>query len=93
MKSTDIRLILVDPSAELCRAWSLEFEGYDSVKVLNGYFEELSEYDCIVSARNSFGLMDGGVDLAIIRYFGIELMDRVQEQIVPCECRSGGDCP
>lgn len=36
----------------------------------------------MVSAANSFGLMDGGVDLAIINYFGIELMDKVQAHII-----------
>ena len=36
----------------------------------------------MVSAANSFGLMDGGVDLAIIRYFGDGLMKRVQEHII-----------
>ncbi|WP_052055348.1 macro domain-containing protein [Myxosarcina sp. GI1] len=36
----------------------------------------------MVSAGNSFGLMDDGVDLAIIRYFGIDLMDKVQEYII-----------
>ena len=36
----------------------------------------------MVSAANSFGLMDGGVDLAIIRYFGLELMDAVQDRIL-----------
>jgi len=36
----------------------------------------------MVSAANSFGLMDGGVDLAISNYFGFELMDRVQARIV-----------
>ncbi len=36
----------------------------------------------MVSAANSFGLMDGGVDLAITNFFGVELMDRVQQTIV-----------
>jgi O-acetyl-ADP-ribose deacetylase (regulator of RNase III) len=49
---------------------------------VNGRFEELEEFDCMVSAANSFGLMDGGVDLAIFCYFGVELMDRVQERII-----------
>jgi O-acetyl-ADP-ribose deacetylase (regulator of RNase III) len=56
-------------------------DGIEAVSVVNGYFEELTEYDCMVSAGNSFGLMDGGVDLAIARYFGLELMDRVQDYI------------
>ena len=36
----------------------------------------------MVSPANSFGLMDGGVDLAIIQFFGMDLMDRVQEHIL-----------
>src|SRR5215475_610327 len=36
----------------------------------------------MVSAANSFGLMDGGVDLAIVRFFGFELMDRVQDRVL-----------
>jgi O-acetyl-ADP-ribose deacetylase (regulator of RNase III) len=40
------------------------------------------EFDCVVSAANSFGLMDGGVDAAIVRFFGNPLMDRVQQRIL-----------
>lgn len=29
--------------------------------------------DCVVSPANSFGLMDGGYDLAITEYFGEQL--------------------
>ena len=36
----------------------------------------------MVSAANSFGLMDGGVDLAITRFFGVQLMERVQAHIL-----------
>ena len=36
----------------------------------------------MVSAANSFGLMDGGVDLAITNFFGVDLMDRVQAHIL-----------
>lgn len=51
-------------------------------KIINGYFEDVTEYDCMVSPGNSFGLMDGGVDGAIVRYFGLDLMDRVQDYII-----------
>ena len=34
--------------------------------------------DAIVSPANSFGYMDGGVDLAYSRFFGFELQDRLQ---------------
>jgi O-acetyl-ADP-ribose deacetylase (regulator of RNase III) len=82
MKPTDLKLILVDPIPELCDEWKQKFDGIRAVSIVNGCFEDLPEFDCMVSAGNSFGLMDGGVDLAIIRYFGLELMDRVQEHIM-----------
>lgn len=77
-----LHLILVDPNPDLCDEWRSAFEKLPHVEIVNGRFEELPRYDCIVSAANSFGLMDGGVDLAIISYFGIELMDRVQQHIL-----------
>jgi O-acetyl-ADP-ribose deacetylase (regulator of RNase III) len=82
LTSLGFKIILVDPIEELCHEWQQKFDGIDAVSVVNGYFEDLAEYDCMVSAGNSFGLMDGGVDLAIVRYFGIDLMDRVQEHII-----------
>jgi len=77
-----LKLILVDPHAELCAAWKKHFKNLPNVTTVNGRFEELPEFDCMVSAANSFGLMDGGVDLAIINFFGIDLMDRVQQHII-----------
>ena len=82
MVAADFRLILVDPVRELCRAFEEQFSQFPNVQVVPGCFEELNEYDCMVSPANSFGLMDGGVDRAIINFFGIELMDRVQERVV-----------
>ncbi len=78
----DLKLILVDPKPALCTAWQKYFDTLPNVEIINGYFEKLPEFDCVVSAANSFGLMDGGVDLAIIRYFGNDLMKRVQNQII-----------
>ncbi len=82
IKAKDIKLIIVDPISELCAELEERFAQIESVSVINNRFENISKYDCIVSAGNSFGLMDGGVDLAIIRYFGIDLMDKVQEHII-----------
>lgn len=77
-----IELLLVDPKRELCEAWRTEFETHAAVTVIHGYFEEVKEFDCMVSAANSFGLMDGGVDLAITNFFGQELERRVQQYII-----------
>ena len=77
-----MKLILVAPNPELCVAWRRHFDGLPAVEVVAGCFERLTEFDCMVSAANSFGLMDGGVDLAITNFFGVELMDRVQARIL-----------
>lgn len=76
------KLILVDPHPTLCEAFEKRFAELPNIEVVNNYFETLPEFDCMVSAANSFGLMDGGVDLAITRFFGVGLMRRVQEKII-----------
>lgn len=76
------RLILVDPMPELCKAWKEHFERLPHVSIVLGRFEELPAFDCIVSAANSFGLMDGGIDAAIIRFFGAGLQRAVQRRIL-----------
>lgn len=78
----DFNLILVDPKVDLCEAWKLQFESHKEVKIVNDYFENLPEFDCMVSAANSFGLMDGGVDYAITKFFGVQLQQRVQQYII-----------
>ncbi len=79
---TPFKLILVDPNPRLCDAWHDRFAEFSNVQVVNGYFEQLPEFDCMVSAANSFGLMDGGVDAAITAFFGQALMNRVQQRIL-----------
>lgn len=76
------KLILVDPIREITDALNFQFEEYPQVEVVNNYFEKLPAFDCMVSAANSFGLMDGGVDLAISRFFGWDLMNKVQARII-----------
>lgn len=76
------KLILVDPNSFLCKAWEKEFKAFEHIAIENKRFEMLEQFDCMVSAANSFGLMDGGVDLAIIRFFGAQLQQRVQQQLI-----------
>ncbi len=77
-----MNLILIDPNPLLCEAFKEYFSYLPNVEIVNNYFEWLPEFDCMVSAANSFGLMDGGVDAAIIRFFGHSLMERVQQRIL-----------
>ncbi|MBL8163267.1 MAG: macro domain-containing protein [Anaerolineae bacterium] len=75
-------LILVDPWEPLCRAWREFFADLPSVTIVQDVFQEVPEFHCMVSPANSFGLMDGGVDAAIIGYFGVQLMRDVQAHII-----------
>ena len=70
------KLILVDINKTLCSELQERFESYPNVQVENKRFEDLEEFDCMVSPANSFGLMDGGVDAAITKFFGEQLQER-----------------
>src|SRR6185295_8330217 len=77
-----MKLSLVDLKPGLCAAWREYCKDLPDVEIVQDYFERIPEYNCMVSAANSFGLMDGGVDAAITRYFGDDLMARVQQRII-----------
>ena len=77
-----MKLILVAPDSLLCAAFQQHFNHLPNVEIVNNYFEWLPDFDCMVSPANSFGMMDGGIDAAIIRFFGTSLMARVQQRIL-----------
>ncbi|MDY7023038.1 MAG: macro domain-containing protein, partial [Cyanobacteriota bacterium] len=77
-----MKLILVAPNPTLADAFREHFHYLPDVEIVNNTFENVSEYDCLVSPANSFGLMDGGIDAAIIQYFSKALMIRVQDKIL-----------
>ena len=72
---------MCDCNPILCAEWEKNFRDELKVKIVCGDFKSIPEYDCIVSPANSFGIMDGGFDLALVNYFGQELMERVQDKI------------
>ncbi|NEP14868.1 MAG: phage tail protein [Symploca sp. SIO2C1] len=77
-----MKLILVAPSSQLFAAFQQYFNYLPNIEIVNNYFEWLPEFDCLVSPANSFGMMDGGMDAAIIKFFGHSLMTKVQEYIL-----------
>jgi O-acetyl-ADP-ribose deacetylase (regulator of RNase III) len=77
-----MKLILVAPDYSLYTAFQEYFAYFPNVEIVNTYFEQLTEFDCLVSPANSFGMMDGGMDAAIIKFFGISLEKRVQQRIL-----------
>ena len=51
------------------------------LRIHNCRFQEITEFDCIISPANSFGLMDGGIDLALRNYFGMRIQYNVRKVI------------
>jgi O-acetyl-ADP-ribose deacetylase (regulator of RNase III) len=77
-----MQLIIVDRGKEFCDVARWQFREHPEVQVVCGKFEELPSYDCVVTAGNSFGLMDAGMDLAVVRYFGGHVMEEIQRRIL-----------
>tara|TARA_B110000003_G_scaffold160447_1_gene160555 strand:+ start:261 stop:866 length:606 start_codon:yes stop_codon:yes gene_type:complete len=75
------KLYLIDSKSELCDKWRQVFSSYPEVEVLKGdYFQQSA--DAIVSPANSFGIMDGGLDLAIRDILGFQVERDIQEVIL-----------
>jgi hypothetical protein len=73
---------LVHPDKEMCDAFHRRFAGLPRVRVIQGRFEDLEPHDCFVTAGNAFGIMSAGIDAAVVRRFGSNLMHRVQHHII-----------
>jgi hypothetical protein len=65
----------IDP--DVVSAWQKYFKGVPNVCISLGEIFERSA-DAIVSPANSFGYMDGGIDLVYLHRFGWELQTRLQ---------------
>lgn len=74
------KFILVDRNPEMVAAWREEFKEYDNFEFHCGDIFEKSA-DFLVSPANSFGFMDGGIDLAYSKVIGWHLQERLQEKI------------
>lgn len=75
------KLILAAVQQDLYDAFKKHFAEFPQVEVVFSPFEQ-TKFDCVVSAANSFGLMDGGVDQCITDYFGLQMMKRVQQEVI-----------
>jgi O-acetyl-ADP-ribose deacetylase (regulator of RNase III) len=72
-----LTLHLRDIDIKVIKAWTQAFADVPDVLISCGdIFEQKA--DAIVSPANSFGYMDGGIDLLYSRYFGWELETKLQ---------------
>ncbi len=68
---------LRDMNSDVVSAWSDAFSDLQNVSMSCGdIFEQ--DADAIVSPANSFGFMDGGIDLIYSRFFGWEVEERLK---------------
>jgi O-acetyl-ADP-ribose deacetylase (regulator of RNase III) len=77
-----MRLILIARERELADTVRWQFRSHPVIEVVHGEFEHLQFFDCIATAGNSFGLMDAGIDKAVVKYFGEIIQQRIQERIL-----------
>jgi O-acetyl-ADP-ribose deacetylase (regulator of RNase III) len=78
MTISEVKFFLRDRNSELADAWTRYFKGIEDVEVSCGDIFDL-QADAVVSPANSFGFMDGGIDLVYSHYFGWELQERLRE--------------
>jgi len=80
-----MKIYLLDRNEKICYWWQFYFKDIDNVEVVCEDFKKFVDQhnvECIVSPANSYGLMDGGYDLAIANYFGHEIAERVRDYIL-----------
>ncbi|XP_078309781.1 uncharacterized protein LOC111102892 [Crassostrea virginica] len=83
--ATESRVVykLRDIAQGMVHAWDSVFpKSYKNVQVSCGdIFEGAPVADAIVSPANSFGFMDGGIDMVYSRHFGWQMQERLQKVI------------
>jgi len=80
-----MKIYLLDRNENIVYWWKHFFKDIRDVEMVCddfSHFMNTHEIECIVSPANSYGLMDGGYDLAISNYFGEELPKKVQKLLL-----------
>ena len=75
------KFILADHNQQLVDAWRAEFEQYDNFEFFCGdIFETKADY--LASPANSFGFMNGGIELAYSNKMGWHIQREFQNKII-----------
>lgn len=72
-----------DIMEKMVDAWTKLFKGHEErVKISSGdIFKDAPAVDALVSPANSFGFMDGGIDMVYTNLFGWQMQKRLQKVI------------
>ena len=76
-----IELLIIVTEPEAARAFSQRFESLPNVTVNELWLEEVNRFDCFVTAANSYGIMNAGIDAAVVKLFGEQVMTAAQDRI------------
>jgi O-acetyl-ADP-ribose deacetylase (regulator of RNase III) len=75
-----MQIVLASVDDDLVRAWEITCGNRSNVKIYRGSIFDV-KCDAIVSPGNSFGFMEYGLDLEILKYFGGHVQERLQKLI------------
>jgi O-acetyl-ADP-ribose deacetylase (regulator of RNase III) len=75
-----MKIILTATDDDLASAWEQHCADLENVSVHRGSILDL-DCDAVVSPANSFGFMDGGIDMAYSQHFGWHVQKRLQAVI------------
>ncbi len=75
-----MKIILTAVEQELAEAWERFCGDLDGVSVYHGSILDV-RCDAVVSPANSFGFMDGGIDLIYSHHFGWHVQEQLQKLI------------
>ncbi len=75
-----MNLVFVGMNQDVVSAWREYFQECPQVSVKCGSIFEV-DCDALVSPANSFGYMDGGLDMQISQFFGWHVQERLQKTI------------
>jgi O-acetyl-ADP-ribose deacetylase (regulator of RNase III) len=75
-----LKIYLRDMNQDVVDAWKVAFEGYDNIEASCGDIFDIGA-EAIVSPANSFGYMDGGIDLVYRNRFGMDVETRLKSAI------------
>ncbi len=81
---------LRDRNEKMAESWRHWFREVPDVEISCGDIFEAGKFDAIVSPANSYGFMDGGIDLVYSEHFGWGLQERLRNKLIQ---EYDGECP
>jgi len=81
-----MRFIIASRSKDTADEIRWSVRDLPDIEVHLGSFESVPSFDCVATAGSSFGLMDAGMDLAVLIFFGMHIQEQIQKRILDDFC-------